>query len=686
MTTFFTMNPVGSKSPKDLSDNAENLDFLALGPAESYPDRLGVMRYSWTGFEQAFFRFLVASGFEPNHLIYVEGTPLQVDRPTQLIDYLGSVFRVKMPASFPVLLSGDWAEDEPLLVDVGDISLRQALAMASGSGMVGFSAEDTGQPVTSLLARGRKFILNGDYASEAAAAAAVALGRVYLDNRNSFTLTVGAGGNYSTLNAALRGAARMRPVQGAGLSQCVIQLRSGFVLEEQVLLTDGSDLSWIKIISVDAEVTIDPAFINTYLSPADDSIPAFGAINNSKLPVIGCLFAYASNLTSKDGVAVMKSSQVLFEPGAGVLRARRGLLIFYGSKAVCYPLGLTQGGDGTGAGLATGVNFSYARLRGLHAAYGSTGSLGRSKLHHCDGDFGSYVIWGSTVDLYQSDASYCVNGTAFHARDGGVLNCRESNGARSKRGFHALHNGRINARSRITGPTMIWIGEGAQYCSEYGVLASYNSHVEAAELNASYCGGSAAISASDSSGISFVDGVARSCANRSVWSQGASNVSAVRADVGASKIGLEAKGGGRIAAEGVKAVGCTDIGALAYGGGDIDVTGGNLSGCARAIEPRDGGEISARGANLSGCTDRAVSAIDGGRANVMEANLTNAALRAITCRGGEVVATRANCSGAGSWSVEVLDGGIVKFVGGIQGGAPMNVAPNTVTADGIIFH
>ena len=51
--THNTGNPIGSTSPKDLSDNARNLDYLSLGPNPSYPDRKGVARKSWSGMESS---------------------------------------------------------------------------------------------------------------------------------------------------------------------------------------------------------------------------------------------------------------------------------------------------------------------------------------------------------------------------------------------------------------------------------------------------------------------------------------------------------------------------------------------------------------------------------------------------------------------------------------------------------
>ncbi|WP_109512773.1 SGNH/GDSL hydrolase family protein [Pseudomonas ovata] len=43
---YNTGNPLGSSSPKDLSDNAHNLDIAMNGPALSFTDRFGVSRYS----------------------------------------------------------------------------------------------------------------------------------------------------------------------------------------------------------------------------------------------------------------------------------------------------------------------------------------------------------------------------------------------------------------------------------------------------------------------------------------------------------------------------------------------------------------------------------------------------------------------------------------------------------------
>lgn len=58
MTTFNTRNALGSKDPKDLYDNAQNLDDGINGTAKTWTDRLGVERKSWNGIETDFQQFL----------------------------------------------------------------------------------------------------------------------------------------------------------------------------------------------------------------------------------------------------------------------------------------------------------------------------------------------------------------------------------------------------------------------------------------------------------------------------------------------------------------------------------------------------------------------------------------------------------------------------------------------------
>ncbi|MDY1359507.1 glycosyl hydrolase family 28-related protein, partial [Pseudomonas aeruginosa] len=144
MTTYHTRNPLGSKDPRDLYDNAENYDTAMNDRTnEQWADRFDVHRPTWFGIEERVSRFLANSGFELPPLTYIDGSPLQVDRATQLIERGENLYSIKLPASFPIVLSGTWGEDEPFLIARVDQALRQELAATGGAGIVGFDPGET---------------------------------------------------------------------------------------------------------------------------------------------------------------------------------------------------------------------------------------------------------------------------------------------------------------------------------------------------------------------------------------------------------------------------------------------------------------------------------------------------------------------------------------------------------------
>jgi hypothetical protein len=143
-----TQFPLGSTEVKVLFNNASNFDEAMNSELPSFYDRFNKRRETWAGMQKMVADFIEAFGWEATHLTYVDGTPLTVLRPTQLIDRAGSVYKVKMPASFPVNLTGTWATDQLLLVDVGDASLRMSLAATTGANLVGFDVTETYSPST----------------------------------------------------------------------------------------------------------------------------------------------------------------------------------------------------------------------------------------------------------------------------------------------------------------------------------------------------------------------------------------------------------------------------------------------------------------------------------------------------------------------------------------------------------
>ncbi|MBW9246945.1 hypothetical protein [Pseudomonas paracarnis] len=157
-----SVEPNGSTDPRDLDDNSAILDKLVNGSDLTWLGRLGKVLKTWAGIMSDFTAMMASFGYEPNHLVYVDGQPLQVDRTTQLIDYNGGVYRAKMPATFPLALTGSWASDSSKLVDVGDQSLRMQLAGTNGAkNLVGgalFKGEALDPtPVGTSLTRGTAF-------------------------------------------------------------------------------------------------------------------------------------------------------------------------------------------------------------------------------------------------------------------------------------------------------------------------------------------------------------------------------------------------------------------------------------------------------------------------------------------------------------------------------------------------
>lgn len=171
MTTYNTKNPVPSADARDRYDNSQVFDELINGPAPSTPDRLGVLRQSWAGMEQAFIgseadraaafqAFLDASGWSSLGA-YAAG--INIISHTQTVDYQGQPYQLKpsVPASVdaPYVTTGNWAVEGSNFKLVGDNSLRQDLGEPTGAGMSGWKRSPLKSAITTagqmLNAQGR---------------------------------------------------------------------------------------------------------------------------------------------------------------------------------------------------------------------------------------------------------------------------------------------------------------------------------------------------------------------------------------------------------------------------------------------------------------------------------------------------------------------------------------------------
>lgn len=178
---FNTGNPIGSTSPKDLSDNARDLDLLLLGDDPSYPDRKGVPRKSWKGMEaehdaeqtrresefdtaQAgrvveFNEFLESSGYE-TPIDYIVG--LSITRTTQQVRYLGELYRPKDNV-IPLVTGSNF--DPAKWISNGDNALRQELHTPNGGGIVRVQQDDAESLPRDVLSESRDVVRIEQYVS-----------------------------------------------------------------------------------------------------------------------------------------------------------------------------------------------------------------------------------------------------------------------------------------------------------------------------------------------------------------------------------------------------------------------------------------------------------------------------------------------------------------------------------------
>ena len=143
MPTYRTGNPIGTASAKDLYDDAQDFDNLMLGSAASYPDRLGRVRRSYSGFETLIKQAIASAGYDYIG-DYSEGI-LTITNYNQIFKYEGEFYKVKASVSLNYVTKGTSADTwetefnngNGAFVSVGDAALRQNLSSASGAGLIG---------------------------------------------------------------------------------------------------------------------------------------------------------------------------------------------------------------------------------------------------------------------------------------------------------------------------------------------------------------------------------------------------------------------------------------------------------------------------------------------------------------------------------------------------------------------
>tara|TARA_R110002020_G_scaffold320211_1_gene536216 strand:- start:253 stop:1026 length:774 start_codon:yes stop_codon:yes gene_type:complete len=199
------------------------------------------------------------------------------------------------------------------------------------------------------------------------------------------SVTIGTGGDYTTLNAFLdKMTSKITEYSQSGIT-VVATFLAGYVFTEQVLVR-SNDFGFITLKSTDPIVTIDSAAMTQEFSAVDYGIvtyPAFGVCQAGSLPKIDCLFQFTTNAfeSSKHGcLSIGAGSTADILDGAGFINTPQ-----YGLIAM-------QGGNINATNTAcTGANdYDIAvKMGGVIAANGATGTLSQNhKKITTDG-----VIW-----------------------------------------------------------------------------------------------------------------------------------------------------------------------------------------------------------------------------------------------------------------------------------------------------
>lgn len=130
---------------------------------------------------------------------------------------------------------------------------------------------------------------------------------------NITTWTIGPGGQYETINEALVEAANFSArKRNAGSTNFLnLRLLSGFVMQEQIYISNGLDLSYVSIYSDDDVVPIDCSYLtNNFWNYKS----AFTASGRAHLPTLSVLFEMLPDgrTTEHCGVELNYTSSVQF--------------------------------------------------------------------------------------------------------------------------------------------------------------------------------------------------------------------------------------------------------------------------------------------------------------------------------------------------------------------------------------
>ena len=265
----------------------------------------------------------------------------------------------------------------------------------------------------------------------------------------NITVNVGAGQTYTTINQALEYLSGFYPMYKKSGVTATINLKAGFVMAEQVLVS-GLDLGWITIVGENAETVITHTALTTAFNGTN--YPAFGVDKGGTSPVIGQLFRF-----NVEKVGGNKHGLMAFGAGssADVLSGKG--FIGAGTDGIHARNGSTINAQGT--------NCSNAGGSGIYAGSASTINAQSTNCSNAS-TFGIYAVLASTINATNANCSNSGN-VGIYAGGASVIlansaNCNNAVGL----GIHSQVCSTISAngatiQNQTTGTVRILVGEGS---------------------------------------------------------------------------------------------------------------------------------------------------------------------------------------------------------------------------------
>jgi len=246
----------------------------------------------------------------------------------------------------------------------------------------------------------------------------VRLGDIKQDS--DITVTVGAGADFETINAALTHLSNFYPeYKNTGVT-ATIELQAGFEMAEQVLVR-GIDFGWVTIIGVDAQTTINNTALTIDFTTADydfGSFPAFGVSKGGVLPRIGQLFIFDV---------------------AGVGGSKHGVMAV---------------GAGSNADILPGCGVVNAGEIGIYATRGASISADDANASGAGGSRGMYANTGSKINARDANVSGAA-GNGIQANNNSTIDARDIDASNAGSSGIRVSNGSIISASGATGTTNI---------------------------------------------------------------------------------------------------------------------------------------------------------------------------------------------------------------------------------------